>query len=136
MPFLLHAPTIGVSTPLRSAMNNVGEPPKSESEICCVLGIRHPSSNASVVPLRRTIDEPHACFPLPVVTMTEPSGKTAGELQMLAPLSVLGKECQNPISFPVDWLNAINPAGTRGLSHIDAMPIYTVPFTTRGEPQA
>ena len=54
--FLLHAPTMGVAVPPRVAVKSVGEPPKSESEPCAVVGTAQASSRASVDALSLTTD--------------------------------------------------------------------------------
>src|SRR5215469_1117376 len=121
MPFLLHAPTIGVVVPSRSAANAVGDAPKSASLVRCAAGNCQESLSDRPVPDSRTIDSAFGGLrpALPVVTKTEPSPSVdlARLLQTLPPAWPPGIVCQEPSDAPVSWLNSTTPAGTSGSSH-------------------
>src|SRR5215470_17896569 len=122
------------------AVKTVGEPPKSESKTCCDFGISQESSGFSVVPSRITSDSANGFCgddpELPVETATLPSGRTATLLQTLPPSVPAGSVDQLASWLPVPWSNANTPPWTSGLSQREAMPTYTLPLATVGEPHA
>src|ERR1019366_8446272 len=96
-------------TPLKEAVNVVGEAPKSPSTPCDGDGPCQPSSSSNVLGSSRTIDSSYrgnggaqASQLLPVVTRIDPSAASATLDQMLAPTTPGGREFQLANSAPVD----------------------------------
>src|SRR5215831_5252769 len=114
-------------SPLMVAVNRVGEPPKSSSRFNWAAGTVQMSCRVRVEDSRTIEFESPALglfgSLLPVVTKTCPALLTAGVLQTLAPTEPLGTARYVPAGEPVDWLNALMPPRTSGLSHCDEIPM-------------
>jgi len=121
LPFLLHAPTIAVGTPLMVAVHRPGEAPKSLSGTRSAGGtVQIPRWDSEGFNLM--IEMPSlAELPLPVVTKTD-LPLVAGLDQMLAPVVPAGVVQNVFSSVPADWLNSFSPPRTRGTSHSELIP--------------
>ncbi len=113
--------------PPTTAVNSVGEPPKSSSRFSIEAGtVQMPCFTSDEE--RRTIDTESPWLglfglPLPVVTKTDPVELTAGALQTLPPVEPLGTVKYVATGAPVAWLNAFTPPRTSGLSHWEETPM-------------